>query len=101
MRAKRRRHATDHRITLGNTFHVRGRIETLDLSQLADEFCAEMLEIIFAALERFDLGRINVESEDLISRLMERAEQRKADIAQADHAVCRGAVLYFLFKCNH
>ena len=68
---------------------------------MPDEIIAKRFEIITAAVQRIDLGLIDIEPDDRHAGFKESAEQRQTDITQADHADCGCVILDFASQGRH
>ncbi len=95
---QRRRHADQQGVRLAQPPHVGGGHELAVGHVLGDPLGRNVLDVAAAGLELIDLGPINVEAHRLHTAGDEGADQRQADIAQADDAHLGSLVLNCLFE---
>ena len=90
MVAERRGDADEDRIGFGKAGEIGGGVESSGGFHVGDEGFAEMFEVIFAAMEGFDLGGVVVESDDVEAGAVEGGQEGEADVAEADDADAGG-----------
>jgi len=86
-------HAQDDRVGDPERLRVRRRGEAVGLRHRLHEVGAQVLQVRVAAPQHLDLLVVDVEADDAEAGLKEGAQQRQADVAEADDADGRGAIV--------
>ncbi len=92
MFAERCGDADEDGVGLGKTSQIRGGVEAALAFDVGDERLAEMLEIVFAALKRFNFFWVYVKTDHGKTGAMESRQKRQADITEADDTDDGGAI---------
>ena len=86
-------HTDDHHIYFGQSFQVARGLERLGFAHCGDAAIADMFKWTFAKIEPSDFFFVDIKSKDAKVLCRRCEHQRQPDVAHADNAYLRAAIL--------